>query len=110
MYRVIIGIPEDTSSRKKRSELPSICDLEIVYEYKTALWLNRRCYIAAEIEGSKVAEDGLEFDLGDNSTVGGYINAQLEPETSYNVTVSVVVPLEVRIVAAVFVFSFLLNR
>ena len=94
-YRLIVSVPERTKERRKRDTIFNSCNLEKLYGYTAAVELELTCYIAAEIKGSRVTEDGLLFFLGDESTNGGYLNVPLEANIDYNMTVGAIVYAEV---------------
>ena len=95
LYRIIVS--KVTTRNMKRSLIPGMfgCNSSQLYTYSTSVSLSLPCYIAAEIHGSEVAEDGKTVNLGDKSTSGGYYNAPLDISTDYQVVVAAVANVEV---------------
>ena len=96
LYRIIVS-KVTTRNIVKRSLIPGMdeCNSSQLYDYSTSVSLSLPCYIAAEIKGSEVPEDGKTVNLGDESTFGGYHNAPLESSTDYQVVVAAVANVEV---------------
>ena len=66
------------------------CGLDQQFEFQLATSLRQPCYVAAEVEGSLVNDDGLTLTLGDDSIIGSYHNVPLVPSSSYTVAVVIV--------------------
>ena len=95
------------------------CRLDQQFSYQLATSLGQPCYVAAEVEGSLVKDEGLSFTIGDGSIIGTYQNVPLQQNTEYSVAVAIVVhakvcsvrKLSIHILYAQFVYErFHMNR